>query len=319
MAVLLLGSRIKYESFVFELQRLGKEFYIFEAVENLKNNSKKLKPHTQFIGYENFFNPDYYKQELKDKNITQIVNFRDQSNWLKLEKSLCKIFNTKNSFDSDAFEFFSYKSKQDQMCKQMNIDTIDSVAEKIIVKKDAGFSGGTGFYITEYKDYVPQENDFVQKYIDIDYTLNCQFYADMLGDYHILNYHKLYYKDNCPYISKSPYNADDNMFINYLTKLKQYINIRGRIMFWKLVKQKNGKLYNMDFNCRPAGGFENGSYDTDVSDCNWSNILLTDSVPQTINYHTSVTIEYKTLQTFGYGDYRRIKTPIKLKRKVIKL
>lgn len=90
-------------------------------------------------------------------------------------------------------------------------------------------------------------------------------------------------------------------------------------MFWQFIKQRNGKLYNMDFNCRPAGGFENGSYDTDVSDCNWNNILLTDSVPQTINYHSSVNIEYKTLQTFGYADYKRTKNSIVLKRKVLKL
>ena len=57
----------------------------------------------------------------------------------------------------------------------MNIDTLDSVAKKIIVKKDAGFSGGTGFYITEYKDYVPQKTTLYKNILILIIHLTASF------------------------------------------------------------------------------------------------------------------------------------------------
>ena len=81
--------------------------------------------------------------------------------------------------------------------------------------------------------------------------------------------------------------------------------MKNRIVFWQFVENVTGDIFNMDFNCRPAGGFDMGSYDTDTSDVDFCDILHTKNVPETINYHSKVICEYKESQQLGYADVNR--------------
>ena len=74
-----------------------------------------------------------------------------------------------------------------------------------------------------------------------------------------------------------------------------------------ILKDKEGNLYSIDFNLRPFGGFDKGSYDTDVSDQNWSSYLFGNVPPDYITYTDTVRCVYKKKQRFGYSDIDRIK------------
>ena len=315
MTVLLLGSRVKYQPIVVQLVQSSIDFVIYDAEKGLPNQCKELESYTTFVGYENFFEPDFYKQ--KHTHIDKIINLRDQATWIKLEQDLCEVFDTKQRFDNTTRDFFGSKAKQDQICKQLDIPTLGNSKNKIIVKKDQGVSGGTDFYITSKSDYKPDKNDFVQDWAEIDRVFSVQFYADYNNNWHLLSTMCGIYEDNCPVTFNTPVDIRKDI-LYYMKQLKTKINTTGRIMFWQFIKPVDDDcIYNMDFNCRPAGGFENGSYDFDVSDCNWSNILLTDNVPTHINYHSSIQIDYNIKQTFGYSSYQRTKKQLQKKQEVI--
>ena len=68
----------------------------------------------------------------------------------------------------------------------------------------------------------------------------------------------------------------------------------------------------MDFNCRPAGGYNAGSYNTDISALNWNSFLIDQrKIPNVITYNSKVECHYRESKPFGYGPYDRIKTNYK--------
>ena len=88
---------------------------------------------------------------------------------------------------------------------------------------------------------------------------------------------------------------------------REKIKIENRLFGWQFLKDKNGRLHSIDFNLRPFGGFDMGSYDTDVSDQNWSSYLFGNVPPDYIKYTDTVRCVYKKKQQFGYSDIDRIK------------
>lgn len=306
--IILLGARKKYESLYTYLKEHKIDFKVFEAEPNNVNASSIITD-VEFIGYKNFFNPSFYY----DKDVTKVVNFRDQSNWLNLENAISKHFCLPQYINQDTLSFYSYKTVQDNICKKLSIPTIPNINEKIIVKLDAGYSGGTGFNVIQRDEYQPDENHFIQDFIDIDYTLAIHFYADMQGNTHPYCFHKITYEDNCPIQSITPVQDNEtNLLLKYLTKLKQEIQMKDRLCFWQFVKDKQGNFYNMDFNCRPAGGFENGSWDKDIANHNVLDYYISGKTfPSQISFNNAVELIYITKQEFGYTDYDRIVKPIK--------
>ena len=118
------------------------------------------------------------------------------------------------------------------------------------------------------------------------------------------------YEDNCPMESATPIklNIDDrNIIEESIRKLSKNITIKNKLFGWQFLKDKNGRLYSIDFNLRPFGGFNMGSYDTDVSDQNWSSYLFGNVPPDYIMYTDTVRCVYKKKQQFGYSDIDRIK------------
>ena len=326
--ILFIGSRKKYLPFVRYCQERGYRFLIFEAVPNLENACPKLSRITQYNGYENFFKLDYYityleKNEFKP-NI--IINQKDQNNWLELEHKLLSHFKCDNYFDYKTLEFFSFKSQQDKICKKLFIPTIPLFLKKerggVIVKKDAGFSGGSGFKRETSALYQAQENEFIQSEISIDYTIGVHIYIDQNQNWYILNYHQLKYLDNCPIESQSPYfpiKQEESIISESITKLSKELNVRQRLVFWQFVKSRDGVFYNMDFNCRVSGGYDAGSYDTDISNANWPKILIEDRPIEKVIFGNQIRCLYKKKQLFGYSDYNRYKEPIESKELITRI
>lgn len=312
---LIIGNLTKYESLIRYLEKHDIHYIIFDLINHKDkiNRSKNRSKNIICAEPDQFFNPNYYHTYIEKNNlkIDQIINFRDELKWVALENELSAILNL-FVINEETLKFLTHKSYQDDVCKKLSIPTIPLNKDKnLMVKKDAGYSGGNGFYITTFEKITNFNNIFLQNYIDIDYTLAVQCYIDDSGNWYILNYHKITYVDNCPMHSISPYFGDDKDTIkDYIKLLKSKITLSNRIIFWQFVKEKNGLLYNMDFNCRPAGGFEAGSYDTDISDNNWLDYFIRNKMPETITFNNTVEIFYKNKQTFGYSDYSRVKTPM---------
>jgi hypothetical protein len=247
------------------------------------------------------------ESELYDNFVPdRIINFKEQPEFLTLEKDLCEKFNLETFLTDELIEFFSTKKGQDKVFKSLDIPTIPNDTEKVLVKTE--LSGGTNFKVMDRSTAIQQSN-FFQDYLDIDYVVSCHFYSDGAKWYH-LNNHIVMYEDNCPVESATPIiiNNDDNDIIeDSIRKLSKNITIKNKLFGWQFLKDKDGNLYSMDFNLRPFGGFDMGSYDTDVSDQNWSSYLFGNVPPDHITYTDTIRCVYKKKQQFGYSDIDRIK------------
>jgi len=236
----------------------------------------------------------------------RIINFKEQPEFLTLERDLCAKFNLETFLTDELIEFFSTKDGQDKVFKSLNIPTVPNDSETVIVKSE--LSGGTNFEVMP-RDKANEQSNFFQDYLDIDYIVSCHFYSDGTKWYH-LNNHIVVYEDNCPVESVTPIklNIDDRTIIeDSIRKLSKKIKIENRLFGWQFLKDKNGRLHSIDFNLRPFGGFDMGSYDTDVSDQNWSSYLFGNVPPDYIKYTDTVRCVYKKKQQFGYSDIDRIK------------
>ena len=247
------------------------------------------------------------ESEVYDKFIPdRIINFKEQPEFLKLERDLSTKFNLETFLTDELIEFFSTKEGQDKLFKSLDIPTIPNDSDTVLVKSE--LSGGTNFEVMP-RDKANEQSNFFQDYLDIDYIVSCHFYSDGTKWYH-LNNHIVVYEDNCPVESVTPIklNIDDRTIIeDSIRKLSKKIKIENRLFGWQFLKDKNGRLHSIDFNLRPFGGFDMGSYDTDVSDQNWSSYLFGNVPPDYITYTDTVRCVYKKKQQFGYSDIDRIK------------
>jgi hypothetical protein len=311
MTKIILGGRKKYESVIDYLDSANIDYLIFDMTETKDLVSDKIS-NIVYFDQNRFFSAGSYLTYFEDNAITptQIVNFRDQKNWIDLEDNLNRwLF--KKSLSKVSKDFITYKSTQHEICNELEIPVLPTHGDKIIVKKDAGYSGGTGFYITE-NIVKNQKNVFTQKYVDIDYTVAVHAYVDDNNSWHPYCYHKVNYDNNCPTDSISPFFDYESQINDYLKKLMTKIQLDNKLIFWQFVKPKNdNQIYNMDFNCRPAGGFEAGSYDRDIAGHNVLDYFLQQiQCPDQIQFTKQVECIYKVAQQFGYSDLERKVTEI---------
>lgn len=239
----------------------------------------------------------------------QIINMKEEEKFLKLETKLNHMFGLEGDYDNS---FFYSKKKQDEVFKKLNISTVPNVSNKVIMKTD--LSGGTGFEVVDRKS----ATGFYQDWVDIDYIISCHFYSNGLYWYH-LNNHVIRYIDNCPKRSLTPYElieSDKNIIETSIKKLSQEIHIKNKLFGWQFMKSKDGALYSIDFNLRPFGGFDMGSYDTDVSDQNWCDYIFGKTPPEIISYTHKVECFYLKQQQFGYSPVNRIRRKKQLDFKI---
>ena len=205
----------------------------------------------------------------------------------------------------------------------MGIPTLDegNLNDKIIVKLDKGESGGgTGYKIVRRKRrHVEQPNDFIQRYIDYDYTINQHFIIDDNGEYHIYNHFLGVFGDdnivgnNIAYLYKYPYptnyfqKEDIDIIEKFFTKLKDHISVRNRIGITEFSKErKTGILRFQEFNCRPSGEFELGGYDWNAGKFNTIVDYFTNNIQEEIEYYQQSTEIYfdnvYNNAKFGWGN-----------------
>jgi hypothetical protein len=209
-------------------------------------------------------------------------------------------------------QFFSSKAEQDRIFKELRIPTVPNDGDEVICKSD--LSGGTNFKI------VPREEatGFFQNNVEIEYIVSCHFYADD-EKWYWLNNHIMFYVDNCPSQSYTPYKIraeDFNIIEESVLKLSQKISVKNRLFGWQFLKDVDDNLYSIDFNLRPFGGFDVGSYDTDVSDQNWCDYIFGKTPPEIISYTHKVECFYLEHQQFGYSPINRIRRKKQLDFKV---
>ena len=217
----------------------------------------------------------------------------NDSETLYLEKTLG------NDFMPDWIINFKEQEKYLRREKELSVKY-----DKVLQKSD--LSGGTDFKVVNRED----ATGFFQDYVDIDTIVSCHLYADD-NSWYWLNNHVIYYKNNCPKHSYTPYLINLEVIESSIKKLSQNISIKNKIFGWQFLFDKNGDLYSIDFNLRPFGGFDKGSYDRSISDQNWIDYLFGKTPPESILYTHSVKCHYKEKIQFGYSDINRIKDELK--------
>jgi hypothetical protein len=235
-----------------------------------------------------------------------VINLKEQNWYLQKEKEICERFNIHTFLNYDNIQFFSSKAEQDRIFKELRIPTVPNDGDEVICKSD--LSGGTNFKI------VPREEatGFFQNNIEIEYIVSCHFYADD-EKWYWLNNHVMFYVDNCPSQSYTPYEirAEDFSIIEEsVWKLSQKISVKNRLFGWQFLKDVDGNLYSIDFNLRPFGGYDKGSYDWDISNQNWTSYLFGNKPPKQIVYTNSVECIYTEKQKFGYAPWERLKSAL---------
>ena len=321
--ILILNGRRKWETLVEFCLQYDINFKMFEVGEGDKFNvSEKLEPYITFLPGEQYYNPQYYIETL-DFEPEYILNCRDDFSGTTLEHKLSIHYDTKTQFDERALKFFTSKKEQDRVCKLMNIPTLDegSVDDKIIIKLDKGWGGGTGYEVVNKKDYIPKENDFIQRYIDYDYSIIQQVLVDNNGDYHIYNHtigvpgDGFIIGNNVPFMYQFPHvdfpKEEIDIIEDFYKKLKENITVKNRIVATEFSKERNGKLHFQEFNSRPFGQFEIGTYDWDIGKFNTLVDLFTNKVQDEIEYYQQVTTVYldnvRNDKEFGWGTYDGLK------------
>jgi len=332
--ILILNSRRKWNTLVEFCLKYDINFKMFEKESQHYNISKKLKPYTTYLPEEKLYDPQYYIKTL-DFEPEYIMNCRDEYPITKVEYDLNLWYNTKTQFDERALKFFTSKKEQDRVCKLMGIPTLDEgrYDDKILVKLDEGKSGGgTGYKIIEDKrNYIPKKNDFIQRYINIDYGCNQHSLVDNNGDYHIYHHDigKFGVGDIIPnnvaymYLYPFPYFSKEDIAIveKFYTKLKEHITVKNRIFYSEFFRERNGKLYFQEFNSRPSGEFESGTFDWNSGKFNTLVDYFTNNVQEEIEYYQQTVeiylenINKKCLFAPGIQDGMK-KTPIPFKQKI---
>jgi hypothetical protein len=292
---------------------------------NMFHVSKTLEPYVTLLPPDQYYNPQYYIETL-DFVPEYILNCRDDFSGTLLEYELSIHYDTKTKFDDRALKFFTSKKEQDRVCKLMNVPTLDegTIDDAIIVKLDNGYSGGTGFKKVDKKDYVPGENDFIQRYVDYDYTIMSHVLVDGNGEYHVYNHCIDVYgtggavANNVPYMVQYPFSdlpkEEIDIIENFFTKLKDNITVKNRILMSEFSKERNGKFNFQELNSRPAGGFELGNHDWKIGKFNTLVDLFTSTVADEIEHYQQVTEIYadhiRNDVLFGWGSYDGIETAI---------
>lgn len=298
--IVLLGTKVKLlPIFNYCHQKNYSTLVIGNPDANHKNDTVKL---TSIAN-------KYSKKLFNDFVPSQVINMKEQKDYLQLESHINQIFDLQGNYNNS---FFYSKQRQDKIFKELDIPTVPNVSKKVIVKSD--FSGGTNFFVTDRKN----ASGFFQDYLNIDYIVSCHFYGTLDKWYH-LNNHIIKYINNCPSQSVTPvklFGEDKNIIEYSITKLSKKIKIANKLFGWQFLKDKSGNLYSIDFNLRPFGGFDAGSYDTDVSDQIWCSYLFGNTPPNVITYTSKVECIYTKPQQFGYAPWERKKSKNLLKFKV---
>ena len=318
--ILILNARRKTETLVEFCLKYNIKFMMFEIADNEHFNiSPKLKPYTTYLSTKQYFDPQYYIENVPFVP-EHIFNFRDEEPIVILEYKLSQHWNTKTQFDKRALRFFISKKEQDRVCKEMGIPTLDKGGpdDKIIVKLDKGRSGGgTGYKIVDHKKHhVVQPNDFIQRYMDYDYEIMQHFIIDDDGEYHIYNHSIGMFGDgfivpnNVPYLYQYPFvdfpKEEIALIESFFVKLKEHISVRNRIGITEFSKErKTGKLRFQEFNCRPSGEFEIGTFDWKIGKFNTIADYFTNNIPKEIEYYQQNTEIYfdnvRNDEKFGWG------------------
>jgi hypothetical protein len=324
--VLILNGRIKWETLVEFCLHYDINFKMFEVDAGDKFHvSKTLEQYVTLLLPDQYYDPQYYIDTL-DFVPEYILNCRDDFAGTSLEHTLSVWYDAKTKFDDRALKFFTSKKEQDRVCKLMNVPTLDegTIDDAIIVKLDNGYSGGTGFKKVDKKDYVPEDNDFIQRYVDYDYTIMSHVLVDDNGEYHIYNHSIDVYGEggavanNVPYMVQYPFaelpKEEIAIIEDFFTKLKDNITVKNRILMSEFSKERNGKFNFQELNARPAGGFELGNHDWKIGKFNPLVDLFTSVVADEIEYYQQVTEIYadhiRNDVLFGWGSYDGIQTAI---------
>tara|TARA_B000000557_G_C20803547_1_gene456668 strand:+ start:1321 stop:2364 length:1044 start_codon:yes stop_codon:yes gene_type:complete len=313
MKALILNARMKN---LYPVRYCIENDWDFTIVENATYNTRvhaELVPYTTFIPNDQYVDPNYYVENL-DFTPDWIFNYREEYRSVSVEHELSKYYETENQFDDRAFEFFVSKKEQDRILRKIGTPTLENDADKMMVKLDYGYGGGAKYYVADKETYKPRvwaaeyenvaDNDYTQRYIDIDYHVSIHVIIDAYGQASIVSYEYFKYGDdvvypqNHAYLHITPHLGvieEEKRLLEYTVKelFNKHITVKNRIICWQWLREKDGPLWPVDFNARPAGGVETGMYDFALSDFHMLDAMIKQDIPDQIEYTNMVTWLYQ--------------------------
>lgn len=223
-----------------------------------------------------------------------IINGQDSKDFIEIESMLGNWYNCKNKLSQTCVDFFTYKSNQDLVCKQLEIPTLPShSSEGLCVKRDYKPVSHEFYTVPklrwEPESYRQTANEFVQAWCDIEAIYNLHITIDAQGRWCLLECAKLDVERSMVMHEWSPWIPDVDtveQIERILLLLKSHLTFSCRICLYQLVKLKgDALLYNLDWNARVGGdnilkrlGTEVGSFDL------FSGLWDASELPDTIDF-----------------------------------
>lgn len=208
-----------------------------------------------------------------------IINTSDCKDYVELERKLGILYQTKNQISEECAHFFTYKSAQDQVCKQLNIPTLPQTGNQgLCVKRDSySFHREMPNYNPVKvkwapSDYTIQLNEFAQAWSKLETIFNLSFIVDDKGKIALYDSSKLLVERSMILQEIFPclLTADEaDQIKHHIVTLVNYLGFNSRIVFYQLAKVRGDTtLYNLDWNARIGGdtcmkrpGRDVGSFD----------------------------------------------------------
>jgi hypothetical protein len=245
---------------------------------DLRKQSRVFRGPTHLIDPDIFYGPFLQSWiDAQQFHPEWIINCHDQKSFLEVEYELGKAYQTNNALTEQCVQFFTFKSIQDEVCKQLEIPTLPKYHDAgLCVKRDFKPTNHETHIIPKFRweshHYTPKADEFAQAWCDFDAIFNLHVAVDVRGRWTLVECAKLEIERSMVIHEWSPWapTTDElNQIESILVKLKHALPFNCRVCLYQLARCKDDStLYNLDWNSRLGGdnilkllGKEVGSFD----------------------------------------------------------
>lgn len=224
-----------------------------------------------------------------------IVCMSDTEEFHEREFTIGQYFNCHNAITRDQQRFFTYKSEQDRVCKQLGIPTLPRWSDLgQCIKRDCKHTGFKPLakYRWQPNSYTPTNAEFAQGWQDIEYIIAPDFVIDVDGVWSLFNVNRTHFKDGMSYHEESPYaltKEEAEQLESWVQRIQGHFQLRCRNICWELMQRRGDTtLYNQDFNPRVGGDYHLRRFGREIGNFNpFAGLFTHTEIPESV-YHSNV-------------------------------
>ena len=239
-----------------------------------------------------------------------VINTVDWIDYIEVEQRIADYYKCKNAITQECADFFTYKSVQDRICKQLGVPTLPSTGkEGLCIKRDWKASTHIPRNLIKIKwepaNYRPTNDEFAQAWSSIEQIYNLSFLVDDCGKISLYDSSKLIVERSMILQEIFPCiltETEAEQIKLYLTQLVAYLGFTSRLILYQLAKLKgDDTLYNLDWNCRVGADTINKRPGTAVGQFDLiSGLWDQSSIPNMIQFNT----QYRGNTVWYYNQHR---------------